>query len=161
MFFGLDLVGLDLPSMIHLWTVVSRLPPPILNLKAGTTGWDSVWDPASTGQKDEFNQILVGAFDEAGLDFKRQNALLEFNNESRMTHNLTYLSTDSVNEKSDTSSVPKRSGYIAAKEMGLKKSYGDSFNDDLFELHAFTLSFSKSLFNVTSIIKKMYEIPQK
>lgn len=38
MFFGLDLVGLDLPSMIHLSTVVSRLPPPILNLKPGTTG---------------------------------------------------------------------------------------------------------------------------
>lgn len=59
------------------------------------------------------------------------------------------------------STAPKQSGYIAAKEMELKKSYGDSFNDDLFELHAFTLAFTKSIGSVTSIIKKMYEIPQK
>lgn len=38
MFFGLSLKNLDLPSMLHIGTVVTRLPPPILNLKKGTTG---------------------------------------------------------------------------------------------------------------------------
>ncbi len=78
-----------------------------------------------------------------------------------MVHNLTHLTTDRVNEKSDMSQAPMKSGYIRTKEMELKKSYGDSFNDDLFELHDFTLAFSKSITNVTNVIKAMYEIPQK
>ncbi len=45
--------------------------------------------------------------------------------------------------------------------MEIKKSYGDSFNDDLFELHDFTVAFSKSLETVMSVIKLMNAIPQK
>lgn len=148
--------------MLHIGVVVSRLPPPILNLKQGTTGGEAnASGPLSKGEEDEFNKILVGTFEEMGLDFKRQNALLERNNESRMVHNLPYLTTDSVNEKSDTSQTPMKSGFIQAKEMELKKSYGDSFNDDLFELHNFTLAFSKSIKNITDIITAMHAIPQK
>ena len=95
-----------------------------------------------------------------GLDFKRQNSL-EKNNESRMVNNLTDLTTDSVVPKSNTNVTPEKSGYISSKEMEIKKSYGDSFNDDLFELHDFTVAFSKSLETVTSIIKLMNAIPQK
>ncbi|EKD30245.1 MAG: hypothetical protein ACD_78C00111G0001 [uncultured bacterium (gcode 4)] len=103
---------------------------------------------------------MVCTFEEWGLDFKRQNSL-EKNNESRAIHNLTHLTTDSVWPKSDTSQTPQKSGCIRAKEMDLKKSYGDSFNDDLFELHDFTLAFTKSIKSVTDIIKAMYVIPQK
>lgn len=54
-----------------------------------------------------------------------------------------------------------KSGYIQAKETEFKKGYGDSFNDDLFELHDFTLAFSKSIETVTSVIKAMHAIPKK
>ena len=37
-FFQLSLKDLDLPSLIHIGTVVTRLPPPLLNFKPGTTG---------------------------------------------------------------------------------------------------------------------------
>jgi hypothetical protein len=51
--------------MIHIGAIVSRLPPPILNLKAGTTGGEeNEKDAESTGEKDEFNKILVGTFEE-------------------------------------------------------------------------------------------------
>lgn len=78
-----------------------------------------------------------------------------------MVHNLPHLSTDSVSEKSDMSTAPVKSSYIQAKEMDLKKGYGDSFNDDLFELHDFTLAFSKSIANVSNVINAMHAIPQK
>lgn len=78
-----------------------------------------------------------------------------------MVHNLPYLTTDSVNEKSDMSQTPMKSGYIQTKETEFKKGYGDSFNDDLFELHDFTLAFSKSIETVTSVIKAMHAIPKK
>lgn len=78
-----------------------------------------------------------------------------------MVHNLAYQTTDIVPEKSDMGQTPMKSGYIQAKEMELKKSYGDSFNDDLFELHDFTLAFSKSIETLTSIIRLMNAIPQK
>lgn len=117
-FFQLSLKNLDLPSMAHIGTVVSRLPPPLLNFKPGTTGGSG--DGESTGQKDEFNQIIVNTFEEVGLDFKRQNSL-ERNNESRMVNNLTNLSTDSTFPKSITDVTPVKAGYISSKEMELKK----------------------------------------
>lgn len=116
-FFQLSLKNLDLPSMAHIGTVVSRLPPPLLNFKPGTTGGG---DGESTGQKDEFNQIIVNAFEEVGLDFKRQNSL-ERNDESRVVNNLTELTTDSTVPKSVTDITPVKAGYIASKEMELKK----------------------------------------
>lgn len=148
MFFGLSLKNLDFPSLLHIGVIVSRLPPPILNFTP------------ETAEDEEFNKILVGTFEELWLDFKRQNSL-EKNNESRAIHNLTYQTTDLMNEKLDTSQTPQKFGYIRAKEMDLKKSYGDSFNDDLFELHDFTLAFTKSITSVTDVIKAMYAIPQK
>lgn len=36
MFFGLSLIGIDLPSMLHIGVQFSTLPPPILNLKPPT-----------------------------------------------------------------------------------------------------------------------------
>ncbi len=53
MFFGLSLKNLDLPSLLHIGVIVSRLPPPILNLT-----------PKTTDEDDEFNKILVGTFEE-------------------------------------------------------------------------------------------------
>ena len=106
-FFQLSLKNLDLPSLAHIGTVVTRLPPPLLNFKPGTTGGDT-GGFNSTGEADEFNQILVGTFEEMGLDFKRQNSL-EQNNQSRMVNNLTHLTTDSVVPKSDTNVTPKKS----------------------------------------------------
>lgn len=38
LYFGLDLVGLNLPSMLHIGVVFSQLPPPLLNLKPPTSG---------------------------------------------------------------------------------------------------------------------------
>lgn len=159
-FFELLLKNLDLPGMLHIGTLTSYLPPPILNLKKGTTGGVANAGGAnSKGEEDEFNQVIVCTFEEEGLDFKRQNSL-EKNNESRMVHNLTYQTTDIVNEKSDTSDAPVKSGCIRAKEMELKKGYGDSFNDDLFELHSFTAAFSRSIKNITDVIKAMNAIPK-
>lgn len=74
-----------------------------------------------------------------------------------MVHNLSYLTTDqfyAVGEQVKT-------GYIKTKEMELKKGYGDSFNNDLFELHAFTQTFTKSIQSVSAIIKKMHEKKQQ
>lgn len=78
-----------------------------------------------------------------------------------MVGNLPYLMTDSLSEKSDLSASPVKSSYTTAKEMELKKSYGDSFNADLFELHDFTVAFTESLRAITSAIKLMDAIPQK
>jgi len=111
--------------------------------------------------EDEFDKVLVNTFEEMGLDFKRQNSL-EQNNESLAINNCTYLSTDGCAAKqSGVGDTPQKSGYIQAKEMEYKKSYGDSFNDDLYELHDFTLAFTKQIETITSIIKGMHEIPQK
>ena len=81
--------------------------------------------------------------------------------ESLMVNNLTHLPTDAASIKSDTSDAPEKSSYIQAKEMELKKNYGDSFNDDLVELNGFTAAFSKSIESVCSIINLMHAIPQK
>lgn len=150
MFFQLSLRELDLKAMIHIGAIISYLPPPILNIKKDST----------TKEDDELNKILVGIFDEWGLDFKRQNSL-EKDSESYMTHNLTYLTTDSIDAKSNTSTAPIKSLFSQAKSMEIKKSYGDSFNDDLFELHSFTVAFSDSIKTLSRIITQMNAIPQK
>lgn len=160
MFFGLSLKNLDLPSMLHIGIVQSSLPPPILNFKKGTTGGETNVGATSKEEEDEINKVLVGTFEEVGLDFKRQNSL-ERNNESRAVHNLTYITTDSVIPKTDTTQAPVKSGYIRAKEVELRRAYGDSFNDDLFELHSFTLAFAKQIETITNIITGLHAIPQK
>lgn len=107
--------------MVHLRVSVSKLPPPILNLKK------------SPGEKDEFKKILIGTFEESGIDYKRQNSL-EDNLDARSMGNLNYLTTDQTNEKRDTTESPKKVRFTKAMNLEIRKSYGDSFNDDLFEL---------------------------
>ncbi|OIP54948.1 hypothetical protein AUK10_00235 [Candidatus Gracilibacteria bacterium CG2_30_37_12] len=161
LFFGLSLKDLNLPSMLHIGAVVSSLPPPLLNLKkeSGSAGAGGDAGTSSADDGDEFNRTLVCAFEESGLDFKRQNSL-EKNDESRMVQNLVHLTTNSVTEKSNTTQTPSKAGCIQAKEMELKKSYGDSFNDDLFELHAFTLAFTHILEKLTGTITALDKIPK-
>lgn len=72
---------------------------------------------------------------------------------------LTYLTTNEYNQKADVSSTPSKSGCVQARQMDLKKSYGDSFNLDLFELHNFTVTFSKQIGEITTMIGKMNEKP--
>jgi hypothetical protein len=79
-----------------------------------------------------------------------------------MVNDCTYLNTDACSDKqAGIGDTPMKSGYVQTKEMDLKKGYGDSFNDDLFELHDFTLAFSKSIETIASVIKAMHAIPQK
>lgn len=65
---------------------------------------------------------------------------------------LPYQTTDSLGKKL-VIDTPAKTGFVQAKERELKKTYFDSFNDDLFELHAFTSAFSKQLEAITSVIK--------
>lgn len=107
-FFQLSLKNLNLPSIFHMGTVVSRLPPPLLNFKPGTTGGEEAGED-SKPKEDEFNAILVNTFEEMGLDFKRQNSL-EQNNTSLAINNCTYLSTDGCAAKqSGVGDTPQKS----------------------------------------------------
>jgi len=90
----------------------------------------------------------VGVFEEQGLDFKHQNSL-EKDKEAHMVNNLPGLTTDA--EKINELNIIN-SGFAQAKDMEIKKSYGDSFNDDLFELHSFTVAFIKTLQTLTGLI---------
>jgi hypothetical protein len=76
-------------------------------------------------------------------------------------HNLTYLTTSDVYKKFDTSAAPIKTDFTQAKSMEIRKSYGDSFNDDLFELYGFTVAFSKDIEVLTSLITILNAIPQK
>ena len=139
--------------MIHIGAVVSYLPPPLLNLKKQTNASNNS-DTAAAPVDDEFNKTIVCAFEESGLDFKRQNSL-EKNDESRMMQNLNYLTTNNLSTLPDMN----KTGCIQATEMNIKKSYGDSFNDDLFELHSFTRVFTHTLEKLTDIITALDKIP--
>ncbi|MDP2103352.1 MAG: hypothetical protein Q8K26_00330 [Candidatus Gracilibacteria bacterium] len=151
-FFQLSLKNLGLDKLIHLGAVVSYLPPPILNLKPGTTSGEGNTKPV----EDEFKKILIGSFEDAGLDHKRQNSIEKDMVDSALSK-LPYQTTDSLGKKL-VIDTPAKTGFVQAKERELKKTYFDSFNDDLFELHAFTSAFSKQLEAITSVIKGMYEI---
>ena len=137
--------------MLHLGTVVTRLPPPILNLK-----------PTDGGVKETnntFRDVLVGVFEQYGVDYKRQNSI-EDDKTALAIANAKYQTTDIFPKKLATD-TPMRDGYIQAKEMELKKNYYDSFNNDLIELQGFTISFTKSIMSLTSIIQAMDAIPSK
>ena len=92
------------------------------------------------------------------LDFKRQNSL-ERNNESLMMHNLEYQTTDIVPKKSILQDMPRKSEYTSLKAMELKKSYGDSFNLDLFELHSFTTALTSHIQKLNDTIAWMNKTP--
>jgi len=151
-FFQLSLKNLGLDKLIHLGAVVSYLPPPILNLKPGTTSWEGNTKPV----EDEFKKILIGSFEDMGIDHKRQNSIEKDMVDSALSK-LPYQTTDATN-KALVINTPGKTGFVEAKERELKKTYFDSFNDDLFELHAFTNAFAKQLEAITSVIKWMYEI---
>lgn len=86
-----------------------------------------------------------------GIDHKRQNSIEKDMTDSAMSK-LPYQTTDSLKEKL-VINTPDRIGFVETKERELKKTYFDSFNDDLFELHAFTNAFAKQLEAITSVIK--------
>lgn len=86
-----------------------------------------------------------------GIDHKRQNSIEKDMVDSALSR-LPYQTTDATN-KALTINTPAKTGFVEAKERELKKTYFDSFNDDLFELHAFTSAFSKQLEAITSVIK--------
>lgn len=76
--------------------------------------------------------------------------------------NLTHLGTDKINAKLDTSAESQKTEFSKAQGTETRKSYGDSFNDDLFELSAFTESFSEKITkDITSLIKAFNAIPTK
>lgn len=96
-----------------------------------------------------------------GLDYKRQNSLEDYV-ASRALANLTYLPTDVVDEKLDTSAESQKTEFSEAQGVEIRKSYGDSFNDDLFELSAFTEAFSEKITkDITSLIQAFNAIPTK
>ncbi len=167
MFFGLSAIGLDLPSMLHIGVQFSTLPPPLLNLKppTSTSTWPgsapsvgSATSGLSKGESDEMSQILVCAFEESWFDPNRVNSL-EQTVENRMMNGLTYLTTNEFNQKADTSASMPKSWCVRARQMDLKKSYGDSFNLDLFELHDFTVTFSQQISSINKLIQKMNDKP--
>lgn len=86
-----------------------------------------------------------------GIDHKRQNSIEKDMTDSAISK-LSYQTTDSLKEKL-VINTPDKIGFVEAKERELKKTYFDSFNDDLFELHAFTNAFAKQLEAITSVIK--------
>lgn len=86
-----------------------------------------------------------------GIDHKRQNSIEKDMVDSAISR-LPYQTTDSL-EKKLVIETPSKTGFVEAKERELKQTYFDSFNDDLFELHAFTNAFAKQLEAITSVIK--------
>ena len=140
--------------MVHIGVVISYLPPPILNLKPPTSTASKSsgsGDSGGSSDKNELQEILINTFEENGLNFKRQNSI-ETDRTDLAIADSEGLSTDAFPDKL-TIDTPLKAGYIKTKEMELKKGYYDSFNDDLLELHAFTLAFSKQLSMLTSVIK--------
>ncbi|NDK19913.1 hypothetical protein GW819_03655 [Candidatus Gracilibacteria bacterium] len=157
-FLELSIKDLNLPDILHIGVVVSSLPPPILNIKkpasgGGNSGGNS--GGSNSGEDDEFNKILIGTFEEQGLDFKRQNSL-ENTNEAHKVNNCFGLKTDDCS----IGDIIAPSGFAQAKDIEIKKSYGDSFNDDLFELHSFTVAFTKTLQTLTGLIAGLEKIPK-
>ncbi len=161
MFFGIDLNGLNLPGMLHIWVEFSLRPPPILNLKPSKKEeGKKPTSQDSSGAWDEFNTILIGTMEDYGLDFKRQNSF-ERSEEVLMIHNLEYQTTDALGEKSILKDAPRKSQYTGLKAMELKKSYGDSFNLDLFELHGFTVALTKNIQKLNDTIKWLNKTPKQ
>jgi len=71
-FFELSLKDINLPDMAHVGTVITKKPPPILNL--GKSGTET---PEDKNKKDEneIKEILARTFEAYGMDYERQNEL--------------------------------------------------------------------------------------
>lgn len=102
-FFWLSILrNLNLPSMAHLWLVVSHLPPPILNLSkskwANWAGWSvgSKWIWSCADLKN--SAILSSAMKQNGIDSNRPNYISP-DYETKDMSNTEWLNTNTANQK--------------------------------------------------------------
>lgn len=149
-FFQCDICEwLDLPSMFHIGVVVTKLPPPILNLSSKTT--------PEKDRNEEFKEILSNSFTSVGLQLSKQNAVSDDLSDLAVS-TLAGLKTDDTVKKFSGKS-PIQPDYSVVKSMQLKKTYFDTFSDDLLELSLFTEMFASTLEKFTSIIDGLNAIP--
>lgn len=150
--------GLDLPSMLHLWNIVSSLPPPILNLddsKNSTSWWDkskkvwTCWDLKNT-------EILSSAYRQWGLDYIRPN-YLNPDFENRDFSNSPWLTTNTTMDRvlatanSETPKVNEMNVLIAT----LKNNCNWWLNDNVSELVWFSNTFKLDIRTILNYVNEM------
>lgn len=156
-FFELLLRNLRLPDMAHLGVVVSTLPPPILNLKPGSTPRGN--SPTTSEQK-EFEEMTVGVFKDYGIEYERQNDL-QTKWLSERIRNTEALSTDKLNTGDMAPAKNPRAAYAEFKRASWQSAYADSFSTDLVELRAFTQTFIDRADDLNVLCDKFNKIPSQ
>ncbi len=157
-FFQLLLKDMNLPSMAHIGVVVTSLPAPILNLPGGKTPRGA---PTQSDAEKEFDDMVSGVFTDYGLSVKRSNQLSAISNNEKdlAISNMEALTTDYAPQKLEPG-TEYRKKYAEMKEAELKNDYADSFTSNLNQFEAFTKALVDHIGNLSSLIKKIDEIPQ-
>jgi len=151
-FFWLSILrNLNLPSMAHLWLVVSHLPPPLLNLAQSKSNWTSGW---SLGSKwiwscaDLKNpEIIASAFKQNGIDSVRPNYISP-DYETKNISNSEWLNANIINDKVTNTNQFEMPDIKATDIMiaNLKNNcIGWGSNDDVSELIGFSNTFKSNV----------------
>lgn len=150
-FFWLTVLrSLNLPNMLHLWIIVTYLPPPILNVKK---------DPNKDDRAEfEDKKLFIATFRKNWLDYKKQN-LINPVDEYKEVWNSVNNTTDQAiiklqNTKSTFQPEIDETWILVSK---LWQSYNSSSNWDYNEFVWFTNSLLNNINQIAWIVKKLKE----
>jgi hypothetical protein len=159
-FFELSLKDIDLPSMAHITAILTKKPPPILNL--GKSGEKTDADQKADDEK-EFKEIFSRTFDAFGLDYKRQNDLTNPCIDYQITH-MRSLGTESAPDKLTSNSCrpdgTQEEAYIDVKASQMQEQYYEGFAKDLNELGRFIETLAGNINSSIGVIKGINAIPK-
>jgi len=148
---------LDFSKMFHMWVVITKKSPPILNIEN--------LPPKDTFVKDRLTEIYKNQW----LDYKRANDLnLLTQKEKNLLdiQNTAWLSPTSLNKKEQERKIieknmQEKNNFLDTTQLELlNKQSLNEFYQELLEYEKFIDWLSEYSDNIKAYVNKMYRIPQ-
>ena len=159
--FEMSLRDLDLPSMFHMWFVITKKSPPILDLE--NIDWNS-----NNYQDDEVKTKLREIYKNYDLDYDDSNDLNKFQSkEAQMlsiihtAENRASRAEDLINEYREIIRLESQlNNHVSSiKASEINNDILKEFNLEFTEIEQFTGNMLNYVTSIDALIKKLNEIP--
>ncbi len=164
--FEMSLRDLDLPSIFHMWFIITKKSPPILNLENITQKESQM--PKNKADETKIKILLREKYKNLWLDYDKQNDINKFLRKEEELLSIIHSLENPISSAEDLVNEYKKIVEIQSKVNDYDKlSKTKEINNDIIknfdieftELEQFTSNLLDYANNIDKLVKKLKEIP--